>query len=235
MSEDYLKAIAKILNDLSIDDHYDQFKSQIVKLLKENAFSDSDLKSIKKALKPLLNKEISKFWNETTQAYEDVVQVVNTHWAEMGPEMSMDSDRLAGIGKVAKGYLGDYERSTVKKIAKAVAKGQLNNGTWRTVAKEISKLDDVSKHYANTIARTQVKAVSRSALVEKAKRAGVDWYKYTGIKRDSIRTFCLQHLNKHYTLAQIQAMRNGNREPVELYAGGWNCIHDWLPDPFYKP
>jgi hypothetical protein len=56
-----------------------------------------------------------------------------------------------------------------------------------------------------------VKAVSRSALIEKAKRAGVEWYKYSGIKRDSIRDFCDEHLNKHYTLKQIQAMRNGNR------------------------
>ncbi len=79
-----------------------------------------------------------------------------------------------------------------------------------------------------------MKAVSRSALIEKAKRAGVEWYKYSGIKRDSIRDFCDEHLNKHYTLKQIQAMRNGNREPVELYAGGWNCIHDWLPDPLHK-
>lgn len=235
MGEDYLKAVAEVLNGLAIDDHYDQFKFQIVQLLKENAFSDADLKAIKKAIKPYLKEEMSKFWNETTQAYDDVLDVVNTHWADMGPEMSMDSARLAGVGKVARGYLGDYERETVKKIARAVAKGQKNNGTWRTVAKEISKIDKQAKHYANTIARTQVKAVSRSALVEKAKRAGVDWYKYVGIKRDSIRDFCRKHLNKHYTLAQIQAMRNGNREPVELYAGGWNCIHDWLPDPFYKP
>ena len=31
---------------------------------------------------------------------------------------------------------------------------------------------------------------------------------------------------------QIQKMRNGNRKPVETYCGGWNCLHDWGPDPF---
>jgi hypothetical protein len=52
-----------------------------------------------------------------------------------------------------------------------------------------------------------------------------------GLRRDSIRPFCSEHLNQTYHIDEINEMNNGNRNPVLENCGGWNCIHEWEPVP----
>ena len=43
------------------------------------------------------------------------------------------------------------------------------------------------------------------------------------------RDFCKEHYNKIYTIEEIQALNNGQGLDVLTYAGGYNCLHWWMP------
>lgn len=54
-------------------------------------------------------------------------------------------------------------------------------------------------------------------------------YAYVGPVDAIIRPFCLQHIGKVYTKAEIEALDNGQLPNPFLTGGGYNCRHLWAP------
>jgi hypothetical protein len=54
-------------------------------------------------------------------------------------------------------------------------------------------------------------------------------YGYVGPVDGVVRPFCLEHLGKVYTKAEIDALDNGQLPNAFLTAGGYNCRHLWAP------
>lgn len=108
-----------------------------------------------------------------------------------------------------------------------------------------AKLDELSlSKYGSTIVNTQVSAFYRSATVTAAVDNGITRFRYGGPKPD--REFCKHVLGgdrsslgissvepqgegRVYTLQEIQAMDNGQTDNVFATAGGFNCVHFWIP------
>jgi hypothetical protein len=92
-----------------------------------------------------------------------------------------------------------------------------------------------SRANAETLARTAAGAYDRAArLIDAESTAdGEQRYRYAGPPAD--RSFCEQRLKeakdgKTYTLTEIRKLSNGQGLPAELYCGGYNCRHQWLPE-----
>ena len=89
----------------------------------------------------------------------------------------------------------------------------------------VSELNN-NKNYAYTVARTTKLGFARASTVTQAIKAGVKRMLYDVPAPQ--RPFCAEHYKNEYTIAEIQAMSNGQGLPVLYYCGGWNCKHRWV-------
>ena len=80
-----------------------------------------------------------------------------------------------------------------------------------------------------TEVRTGLMGYQRLVAVEKAKTLGITKFLYVGPDDKVTREFCHAHVDRVFTLDQIQAMDNGQGLPVLVYGGGYNCRHHWRP------
>ena len=85
---------------------------------------------------------------------------------------------------------------------------------------------------ATTLAQTGAAAFDRAARLHDAEEAGITRFKYAGPPAD--RPFCQVRLKEAaggvtYSIEEMRRLSNGQGLPVELYCGGYNCRHQWLP------
>lgn len=120
----------------------------------------------------------------------------------------------------------------------AEARRQAVNAWRKTVATGGSFKDYERVLRESGIVESQAQVQADSALQQFdndyqttfASEGGVDVFKYTGPKPG--REFCVERFNKNYSLREINAMDNGHGLPVRTSCGGWNCRHNWTPNPF---
>ena len=83
---------------------------------------------------------------------------------------------------------------------------------------------DTANYRVTTLVNTLTIGLSRSNTIDKAVKNGAKKYKYVGTSFNS-RQFCKDHLNKTYTIEEIEKMDNGQGLPVKYFCGGYNCKH----------
>ena len=103
-------------------------------------------------------------------------------------------------------------------------------GEISDVTRRLNRLRLVG-HRARTLANTALAQYDNAATIQLARQAGITRYKYHGPPAE--REFCqaLLSTGRFYTLAEINAMDNGQGIPVWSSCGGYNCRHQWLPVP----
>jgi len=57
---------------------------------------------------------------------------------------------------------------------------------------------------------------------------GVEFLRYAG-PSGTVRPFCREHINRIYSMKEVEAMTNNFGQPALVYAGGYNCRHRWVP------
>jgi hypothetical protein len=88
--------------------------------------------------------------------------------------------------------------------------------------------------HANTILRTGYMETYTAVMLQKSKRAGLKFFKYSGATVTDSRAWCLSHLGKIYSIDEIEAWRDKKWQGKKagdpfVVRGGWNCIHRWIP------
>lgn len=82
---------------------------------------------------------------------------------------------------------------------------------------------------------TAVAGFSRAATFEAVaalEEQGAEFgFTYLGPEDGKNRPFCERHVGRWYTAAEIAAMQPdpGQPSPVSVFAGGYNCRHEWVP------
>lgn len=215
-SASYLRSIrAKVMDFLSRTD-ITRETSQDVRVMVRDLFDD------------FMTPWVNKFFDR----YQDVLGAVNKHYADLGDDISRDFARIYATERAAAQQLGDYEDSVSRDMATAVRKAYEEKWSIEQLSQRIGALSEKAAFNADTIANTQLKYVSRVAKNEKAAIAEVFFFEYVGGVRGVTRAFCrVLHGTTHH-LDTIVQLKNGNKEPVIDNCGGWNCIHDFEPDPF---
>lgn len=98
----------------------------------------------------------------------------------------------------------------------------------------IDRMQALSKTLSNSIADT-VFAADSAFGIALGQGAGIQRYTYVGPSDSRTRTWCRSHLNKTYTIQEIQDLWANNtwggKAPGDPMAvrGGYNCRHFWIP------
>ena len=89
-------------------------------------------------------------------------------------------------------------------------------------------------YLARTIVSTRTMEVYSTVLLRKAKALNIDKFRYDGSLIKDSRPWCVSHVNKVFTYAEIQTWADskwaGKKEGDPFITrGGWNCRHQFVP------
>lgn len=230
--EQYQTEMTALSKGLSAKSHMKVVRSKVLDFLSKNAITIEASYEVKRLVQTLLDDELTTYLNKLNGKYDQVIEMVNTIYSDLGVEVTRNFNQIYAIERVNASEIGEFEDGVARRISDAVRKAAIEKTTPENLAKTIAAFSDKSAIYAETIAKTQLKGISRVAKNEKAYSAEVFVFEYVGHVRDVTRAFCRALSGTSHHLDTIHELRNGNREPVMENCGGWNCIHDWEPDPF---
>lgn len=96
------------------------------------------------------------------------------------------------------------------------------------INKLMQKVEGRLRRYYQTYEETMEIALARAGSLEQAIKNGAKYFRYTG-PSVNIRPFCAQHLNRIYSIEEIEELNNGQNLSVLYFCGGWRCRHHWSP------
>jgi hypothetical protein len=237
----FQKAMAAIQKQLDFQSNYRVFLDKLLSAYSRDPeiFEQSYRALIPKLFRP----EWANFDTDFKNEYNNVVDVVNDLYKDLGADVNRDFMTIKNIERVNATRMGNFEQRAIELIQRKVRDGLFQNYSVEEL--ERSLIGSGVEPYANTIARTQIKGYGRESKYTKANIGQVFYYEYVGQLRITTRPFCRDMLGKTLHIDEINELDNSfvsktgkvyqQLQPVITYGGGWNCIHDWEPDPFYKP
>lgn len=166
-----------------------------------------------------LGRLVPLYGNEIKNAIERLQEVASTR---------VLTDRVKGIATGAievdtDAFLASINQ-TIGNIKSSLARGQVV-GTLPEVEAPLGALENKLRTEINTALRS----FNRLVTVAQATDLGIDLFLYDGPLDEVTRPFCEDHVNKVYSLEQLNELDNGQGLPVAIYCGGYNCRHELLP------
>ncbi len=232
--KDYKKEIAGLQKDLDFHNRYKSFKAKMFDLLDRKQWT-VDEHDLRNAVTTLFGDEYLPFVKECIRDYDTMLDIVNTLYKDIGVDVSREFSKLRSLERINRNRLGDYGDEVVDLITREVRKGLSEGMKYKELIKHLKPVDGKVENYAHAIARTQAKGYSRACKSEKARIGEVYLFEYVGAAlQGNSHLFCKYMLGMTCHIDDIVKMYNGTGLPVLDYCGGWNCVHDWEPDPFAK-
>lgn len=234
--EKYRSEIKDLAEGLSFTEYHRVVEARLLDVFGKRRLDPDATFDIRALVARVFDDPVAGFAEQILQRHRDTLDLVNDLYADLAVDIPRDLPLIRAIETATSQEIGTYKDSIVREISKTVRQGIIEQDSARDLTRRLLRKDISTKanFYAETIAQTQIKTVGRAAKSEKARIAGVVAYEYVGIIRATTRPFCRAHVGTTHHVDTINRMRNGNYEPVLLHCGGWNCIHDWEPDPFAK-
>lgn len=227
----YLDGLVSIQKTTDPSEFIDAFERRFEELLLRKVITPDQIPLISQQLQELFGQEFAAWEQNVLSAYDGVLDLVNKEYDDIGPDLVRRTRQLRAIESANRLQMDSYEQSTIDAVKEAVSKGIKEGKTYYELVAELKEIGGKAKQYAETLASTHLKRYSRNIKMQKALIAGVQIFLYAGVLRDTTRAFCRACLNQYFHIDDIRKMKNGNLEPVEENCGGWNCIHEWEPDP----
>ena len=136
-----------------------------------------------------------------------------------GVYQQSDDEEARQLVEVAQNSTGAAQDAAVKRLHSIYARDRLGNNMRR---------------YATQMANDSLNQFDAALTKATADEAGIEHFEYYGdLIRDS-RPFCRDHVNKVYSLDEINEIWQGDwkgKAPGDpfIVRGGYNCRHRWLP------
>jgi hypothetical protein len=235
---EFQKEIAELARKLSPEAYYEVIQDKILDYIFKHP--TADISELNRALTQAFDPEFVKWLTQINRSYNDSLDLINDLYSDLGFDIQRDMPVIKRLEKINTLRLGNYRESTKKEIQKAVKTGIREKLSHKELTANISKISDKASAYGSVIAATQLKAYNRTAKHEKANIAGIFYYEYMGLLRETSRKFCKTMLGAVLHIDDINKITEAEVGPAYIapciiYCGGWNCRHDWEPDPTYKP
>lgn len=135
---------------------------------------------------------------------------------------------------LARGRIGNYVLEADKRIGDRLATelgalGQQYHGEeFYSMAR--ARINITGNHW-RTVADNVLAGYDREMTRQLAGQGGLNYWKYRGVIGENTRFFCRQllKLGYVYTMDQVMQMDNGQRLDVLTFAGGYRCVHSFVP------
>lgn len=125
---------------------------------------------------------------------------------------------------------------------RATMRGTLGAEPPAALLSQLAAVLDGEQARAATLYDTNVSIVQRLSVQavpsvpgDAATDRGAPLYVFVGPVDDVIRPFCLRHVGRVYTRAEIDALDNGQLPNTFVTGGGYNCRHLWAPISRFDP
>ncbi len=225
--------IARLIN--SADKNLTGFIERYKALLIETAESEDDLRKLDKFIRDNADNVAAEMIKEVVREFDQVAQVEDDFFRALPVDHEASAVSSQEKAAVFRGFMQGMQSSFLeisyaqrdiirRAIRKQISAGLDQQELQRSFVDAGSKL----QQYSYTLAHTTLSGVSQNYSNLSADKAGLDYAWYCGTLTPSTRPFCKERLDKVYRLDDIDAMSNGQIEPVITYCGGYNCRHRWV-------
>lgn len=222
----------RLTRDLSATEQMEVVRAKVMDFLARSGLNATAADDIRGYTRTLVSTEMEDYVDATFGRVDSVLDSVNGLYDDIGDDINRSFPVIYATEEALAQDLGSWEEDVAISMQKAVRKAVTTGQSIDDLEKVIAGISERSALFARAIARTQLRVVARVAKVEKARIAEVFFYQYVGNVRGVTRAFCRTMAGTTHHVDTIHQLRNGNKEPVLTNCGGWNCVHDWEPDPF---
>jgi hypothetical protein len=169
------------------------------------------------------NTFLERIKNELIDAKEKISAIHDEYFSL--PFSQSEFDKISALFDIDFSSIKSVSGNIIEKELKRAIAGDYSYSALR------SRLEKrgIGNVEANTLANTALAQFDNAYMFENAAQAGIEKFVYDGVLHPNSRPFCKEHLNKVYTLAEIEEMDNGQKLPVKTSCGGYNCTHYWTP------
>jgi hypothetical protein len=234
----YLKDLEDIQDRLRFGGYYDNFQAKLMEYLEKNQIKKLKQAQARRLVDRYFPNEYGTFVGDVLNEYNNMIELVNEKYADLGVDISRDFSELRRIETVNRVRLGGFREDLSDYIARKVRVGLTEDMDYTELANYLRKdAGGTVKFYANTLAKTQISGYGQVAKTEKARIAEVELFTFIGLPlRENSHAFCVAMYDVTSHIDDIKKMKNGTygRLPVLYYGGGYNCVHDMEPDPLAK-
>lgn len=230
--QSFRQRMNRLTRDLSAEEQAEVIRAKVLDYLARTGLTKTAADNIRGFTRTLVAQEMESYVDQAFDRAFKAIDSVNRIYSDLGDDITRNFPAIYAAEQALAQSFGDYEEDVAIKIQKAVRKAVTDGQSVDDLEKAISGISEKTAFYAEAIAKTQVRVVSRVAKVEKARIAEVFYYQYVGNVRGVTRAFCRTMAGTTHHVDTIRQLRNGNKEPVLTNCGGWQCVHDWEPDPF---
>lgn len=230
--QDFQKEMTRITKGLSPLEQVRVIQAKLLEYLSRNGVDELTANSIRRVARALFEDDFGPFLDQVFRRFGQVITGVNALYGDLGDDIVRDAGIMFAVQEAHRRQFGDYAEQMALDIEEATFRAVRNRSTVEQLEQRFIQLGGKAEVYASTLAKTQLRVTARVAKGEKARTAGVFFYQYVGGVRGVTRPFCAAMAGTTLHIDTIHELRNGNKEPVFENCGGWNCVHDWEPDPF---
>ena len=228
--DEFIQELSRVRNDISDQEMVERFEAKIVDMIEKEQLTTDDIEVLRREVRFEFRNNI-QLVQQLEASYDEMNSFISEMYEDVGPPANREWARLKTVESINASQLGNFESDIVSQIIRAIDGEDLQRLDVDAVRRKIRRIGSKAGDFATTLANTHVKRYARTVKRQKALRGGIDFYEYLGVLRDTTRNWCRAHIFKTFHISVILQLENGMLEPPIENSGGWNCIHDFEPDP----
>ena len=224
--ERVLRQTDRILRDLirqfdAKDDHFVRtraslsralrMRADIVKAIEDHGFSELATRATSSELQPLT---------------EAVMQSIGIA-ARSIEKTPTATQAILAFQELRLADMVDWSRSAAHELWRVVVDGVLGLRRIEDLVRDVADLLDVSAARARTIYDTAVSSYTRQIALLGSTGSRDELFYYVGPVDKVTRPFCLTHVGKVYSRAEVDKLDNGQLPDPLITGGGYNCRHQF--------
>lgn len=136
--------------------------------------------------------------------------------------------RLVALRSLYETDLLDIGDSVALSLWRATVRGIFGSRGVGDILADLAVILDDSEAHIRTLYDTSIAIYGRQVEALQAGDEPDLVFAYLGPADKKTRPFCLKHVGKVYTRAEIDALDNGQLDNVFLTGGGYQCRHVWI-------
>lgn len=136
--------------------------------------------------------------------------------------------RIAALRALHQVDLLDEGDVVARLLWQAMTRGVFNSQPVDAILADLADVLDASEPRIRTLYDTSVSIYGRQVEALQAGDDDTTVFAYMGPADQKTRPFCLEHLGRVYTRADLDQLDNGQLDNVFLTGGGYNCRHVWF-------